>query len=189
MNRITILILFSIILTACGGGGGTPSVTTVTPTFTISGRVINPPVSGSRVFLDLNCNKQLDSGEYSATSTPSGFFGISLPRSIDLDTDCGAQIVSVGGVDTSDNTAPQTATLVNNKIQDIDDANVVLSPLSTVSSYLNEAEVDLLLDSLGITDSAQTVFEIDIWSKEEEDPTNDLLNSNLVLNNLRQIYG
>ena len=184
------LIFLVIFLTSCGGGGQSSSQSSSSNNlpavayFTISGRVIDPPVSGSRVFLDLNCNKQLDSGEYSATSTPSGFFGISLPRSIDLDTDCGAQIVSVGGVDTSDNTAPQTATLVNNKIQDIDDANVVLSPLSTVSSYLNEAEVDLLLDSLGITDSAQTVFEIDIWSKEEEDPTNDLLNSNLVLNNL-----
>ena len=109
------LIFLVIFLTSCGGEGQSSSSNNLPAVayFTISGRVIDPPVSGSRVFLDLNCNKQLDSGEYSATSTPSGFFGISLPRSIDLDTDCGAQIVSVGGVDTSDNTAPQTATLLD----------------------------------------------------------------------------
>ena len=181
------VVFLSVFLISCSGGSSSSSSNNLAAvaTFTISGRVIDPPVSGSRVFLDLNCNKQLDSGEPWATSTQSGFFGIPVPQSTDLDTDCGVQIVSVGGVDTSDNTAPQTATLINNKItNNVDDANVVLSPLSTVASYLDETEVNLLLSSLGIIDSAQTVFGVDIWEKEQEDPANNLLNANLVLNNV-----
>lgn len=67
-------------IAACGGGGGGSagnaggdgSVTT------LSGAVIDGYISGATVFLDLNNNQTLDSGEPSTTSTADGKYTLTL---------------------------------------------------------------------------------------------------------------
>jgi hypothetical protein len=175
MKRIFILFAPAV-LVACGGNSSSDNSIPPANLTSISGRVIDPPVSGASVFLDLNCNLQLDANEPSSTSTSSGNFTILAPDFSTISADCGMQIVSQGGIDVSDGTSPQTSTLINNKLSS-EDANVVLTPLSTVASYLNETQTDLLLQSLSIGESARTVFESDIWTEEIENPSDNLLNA------------
>ena len=86
MSRLSILIAI-ILLASCGGGGGggnesgggdnggdrTPSGSQNNSP-TIEGRVVDGPLSGAKVFLDLNGNLIQDANEVSVFSDANGFF-------------------------------------------------------------------------------------------------------------------
>ena len=73
-KRSTLLVLASILVASCGGGGGDASTSTSSPSgTTVQGSVIDGPIEGARVFLDLNNNFALDQGE--PVSNPTGSNG------------------------------------------------------------------------------------------------------------------
>lgn len=57
--RLTLTALFTAALAACGGGGGGGSA----PSTSLSGNVVDGPIEGAQVFLDLNGNHTHDAGE------------------------------------------------------------------------------------------------------------------------------
>lgn len=70
----------SLILAACGGGGSTASTESDTTT-TMSGFVVDGPIEGARVFLDLNNNFEHDPGEpISLPTDANGAFTLVVDR-------------------------------------------------------------------------------------------------------------
>ena len=61
----------------------------------IEGRVVDAPLSGSNVFIDLNGNSTQDFDEPSGTSDANGFFVVE-----NLVTEGSPKIISIGGTDT-----------------------------------------------------------------------------------------
>ncbi|MEI8395697.1 MAG: VCBS domain-containing protein [Rhodospirillaceae bacterium] len=79
----------------------------------LTGRVIDGPIKGARIYVDANRNGVFDNGEYSVISDKNGFFSISAGKIGN------APLRSVGGVDTTSNlsfngemTAPAGSTLL-----------------------------------------------------------------------------
>ncbi len=55
--------LSCLLLAACGGGGGGPPSPVVTSFMTLTGRAIDGPVEGGRVYVDINGNGTIDDAE------------------------------------------------------------------------------------------------------------------------------
>lgn len=67
----------------------------------LEGRVVDGPLSGSTVFLDLNGNLQLDGDEISVLSDALGYFAIQGPDAVCQAEGCNPLLVAVGGTDTT----------------------------------------------------------------------------------------
>ncbi len=71
-------LLVALALAACGGGGGDPPSSN-TSTKAVSGVVVDGPIEGATVFLDLNDNQLHDADEpISAPSDPTGAYRLEL---------------------------------------------------------------------------------------------------------------
>ena len=83
-KRSTLLVLASILVASCGGGGGDASTSTSSPSgTTVQGSVIDGPIEGARVFLDLNNNFALDQGEPVSNPTGSnGAYSLFIPQTV-----------------------------------------------------------------------------------------------------------
>lgn len=80
MNKLPIYITLSsaLLLTACGGGDGDTTATSSSINSSASGKVIDGYITGATVFLDLNFNNTLDTGEPSTVSTDAGNYRLEL---------------------------------------------------------------------------------------------------------------
>lgn len=128
------------LLTACGGGSSssddTPPVTPEppAPAATISGSVIDGYVSGATVFLDLNGNGVLDSGEPSATTGEGGEYVLDLDAS---EYDCQPYVplvvdVPVGAVDSDLGEVTEAYQMVFPPLVENAFDNTDITPLTTV---------------------------------------------------------
>ena len=71
----------AVILAGCGGGGGGDITATVSSSVHISGSVVDGPIEGARVFLDLNGNMAHDVGEpISPPTNAQGAFALVAER-------------------------------------------------------------------------------------------------------------
>jgi hypothetical protein len=103
--RIALSAIFIASLAACGGGGGGGS--TAVSGAALSGKVIDGPIAGATVCLDVNSNNACDTGEPTATTDATGNY--TLPSYTDS-TD-GMQILAIvpaGAIDLDTNTAVTT---------------------------------------------------------------------------------
>jgi hypothetical protein len=84
MNKLSIYITLSsvLLLTACGGGGGGSGGDTFesgsSTNSSATGKVIDGYISGATVFLDLNFNNTLDTGEPNTVSIDAGDYRLEL---------------------------------------------------------------------------------------------------------------
>lgn len=123
-SSAAVLSLFAIGLTGCGGGGGSNVVSN-----TQSGTAVKGPLDGALVFIDLDGDGELDSGELSTTTGSDGSYSFSTADETLLD----GQIV----VQTNENTVDRSSGEVVNGLtlsapQDSD----VVSPLTTLINDL-----------------------------------------------------
>ena len=96
------------------------------------GRVIDSPVSGAVVFIDLNGDKELAEGETEDVTDEEGYF--SLARG---DNDAGAVLVSKGGTDT------RTGNLLSGVfISDVSGDPSAPQIISAISTLLSSLEVE-----------------------------------------------
>lgn len=63
LRQSSLACALALLLASCGGGGGTSTLGPDAGTLTLSGVVIDGPIAGARVFLDLNNNLLHDEGE------------------------------------------------------------------------------------------------------------------------------
>lgn len=154
----------------------------VTVTDAFQGRVVDAPISGASVFVDLNGNNEQDEGEPAGTTDANGFF------SVDTFTPPeggGAKVVSKGGTDTKTGKALPDLVLISDLPTDITKpANV--TPLTTVVASVDTPEAKAaVLTAMGITSSPEALLTNDGWAAaeagDEEAKSNQRINQQVGL--------
>lgn len=126
----------------------------------VEGRIIDGPVSGAKVFLDINNNLALDDNEPFFESNADGYF--SLKQAVSPD----AKLVSVGGTDTVSNKILTDMVLAFPVNEQTAFANV--SPISTLVALSSPEEVQVLLDNVGDGLSVADLLQTDTWEDAED---------------------
>lgn len=130
LPRYLSLSALSLALAACGGGSGTPLASN-----TLTGALIDGPIAGATVFVDLNNNQVQDDGEpTSSTTLEDGSFSIDV-SGLSAEVLASASLVSI---------VPDTA-------KDADDNGLTLAEagrsgstyISPLSAYVSDAAQDL----------------------------------------------
>lgn len=127
---LSTVLLSAGLLVACGGGGGSGS--SEESGTTVSGKVVDGPIQGAQVFLDLNNNFEHDSGE-----------PISVPSAAD-----GAFTIVVDSLSSAQLQLANLVTHVPASARDADDGGLTLaqagrngfSMLTPASAYISVAE-------------------------------------------------
>ena len=131
---------------------------------TIEGRVVDGPLSGARVFLDLNGNLIQDANEISVVTDANGFFELPANTEANSQSD---KLVAVGGTDISTGKSLPNMVLVSD-IPTAEDASVVVTPVSTlIAAATTSADKQAVLTSLGITGSVEEVLTQDSWAQAQ----------------------
>ena len=152
---------YELTLNVADGKGGTASADlTVNVINLLTGRVVDPPLSGSTVFIDLDGNLVQDSNEASVLSDAEGNFEIADTTGECQGTGvCSALLVALGGTDITTGQTLSNFALFGPASAD---AKAILSP---VSSLLHVAEDDqAVLTALGITIAPADIATTDPWA-------------------------
>ena len=137
---------------------------TVTVTDAFEGRVVDAPISGATVFVDLNGNNEQDEGEPSGTTDAEGFFNV---ETFDVPEGSTAKVISKGGTDTKTGKALPGLALVSDVPEDVTKpANV--TPLTTVVASVDTAEEKAqVLQAMGVDKTPEELLTTDNWAAAE----------------------
>lgn len=138
---------------------------TVNVTDAFEGRVVDGPIAGATVVVDLNGNGVADDGEISGETDENGFFQVDA---FSASADTQAKIIAKGGTDTATGKELPNLTLISDVPADPTfPANV--TPLTTVLSALeSEADKVQALAAMGITASPEDLLTTDGWAAAED---------------------
>ena len=137
---------------------------TITVTDAFEGRVVDAPIAGASVFVDLNGNNAQDADEPSGVTDDSGFFNVDTftpPEGVAV------KVISKGGTDTKTGKALPDLALISDVPADITKpANV--TPLTTVVASVDtpEAKAQVLL-AMGIDKTPEELLTTDNWAAAE----------------------
>lgn len=156
IKKMFSLLAVTLLLAACGGGGGSTPV--VENPAIISGQVQQGPISGAKVFLDLNGNGVQDAAEPESSATGTdGKFTLSLTGeqvAALKAASATAKMVCVGGTDTT--TGLDAGLLVADPPALAGStATKNVTPMSTLLAMVPAAQKDqlkIVLKSLGLKD-------------------------------------
>ena len=137
----------------------------ITVTDAFEGRVVDGPVAGADVFVDVNCNKTADDGEPSGVTDADGCFAVPPFEPL---PECAAKLISKGGVDTQTGQPLADIALISNVPEDLTQS-VSVTPLTTVLfSAETEEEQQTILDAMGIEGTPEEILTTDLWAAAEE---------------------
>ena len=136
----------------------------ITVTDAFEGRVVDAPISGATVFIDLNGNNEQDEDEPTGLTDGNGFFNVAT---FTPPEGGGAKVVSKGGTDTKTGKALPDLALISDLPTDITKpANV--TPLTTVVASVDTPEAKAaVLTAMGITGSPEDLLTNDGWAAAE----------------------
>ncbi|MDB9876977.1 hypothetical protein OAC75_05285, partial [Pseudomonadales bacterium] len=174
----------------------TVQVTNVAEGAAIDGRVVDGPVSGAAVYVDMNCNKAQDKTapyiEPSGTSDESGFF--KLETELELTEGCAGKFYSIGGTDIATGKVLENIQLsadLPTQVAALDEEGkpvlnadgsakqvfppVAVTPLTTIIAAAESAEEkEAVLVALGLGGvSVQEALTIDPWAGSQDTGTSD----------------
>ena len=157
--------VYEVTLSAADGSSSTSIDLTITVTDAFEGRVVDGPVAGAEVFVDINCNKEADADEPAGVTDDDGFFQIApftpLPE-------CEAKLIAKGGTDTHTGQELPNLALVSDVPEDLTDT-VAVTPLTTVlASAETEEEKQMVLDAFGLEGTPEEAITTDSWAEAEE---------------------
>ena len=166
--------VYSVVITVDDGTDSVTQSVSVTVLDAFEGRVIDGPVSGATVFVDLDGDYVADAGEPTGTTDSNGLFFIEKG---DVSTSSASKLISIGGTDTTTNTALPDLALVSD-VPTAATASAYITPLSTIvaAAATPEAKAEVLT-ALGIsatdlgadaTDAAAVVQAFvtkDVWAQ------------------------
>ena len=137
---------------------------TITVTDAFEGRVVDAPISGAIVFVDLNGNNERDADEPSGVTDNSGFFNVDTFTPAE---GVSVKVISKGGTDTKTGKALPDLALISDVPADITKpANV--TPLTTVVASVDTPEEKaLVLQSMGIDKTPEELLTTDNWAAAE----------------------
>ncbi|MFL2526360.1 MAG: hypothetical protein ACJ0Q3_02615 [Candidatus Azotimanducaceae bacterium] len=145
-------------------GATTTLSLSVTVTDAVEGRIIDGPLSGAQVFIDLDDDGTLDENETSVTSDANGFF--KAPPGVAV-AGITKKIVSIGGTDTATGKELPNIALISTLPSD-PTKPVSVTPLTTViSSASTPEEQAKVLTALGITGTVDELLTTDTWALAE----------------------
>ena len=137
---------------------------TVTVTDAFEGRVVDAPISGAAVFIDLNDNNEPDVDEPSGITDANGYFKFGLFTPV---AGIVPKIISKGGTDTKTGKALPNLALVSDVPADLSQAANV-TPLTTVLSSVDTPEAKAqVLAALGISGTPEELLTTDGWAASE----------------------
>ena len=165
---------------ACGGGGSsssvtpTPAVAAPTPAVAadpdpvvapqLSGRVIDGPLSGAKVFIDLDNDLIQDTDEPSVDSDADGRFTLDFVEAAENQV---LKLVSIGGTDTSTGKVLPNIALVSD-VPASAETPASVTPLSTIVAAAATPEAKkAVLTSLGISGSVEDFLKRDVWEEAQ----------------------
>jgi hypothetical protein len=127
------------------------------------GRVIDAPLAGSRIFLDLNASGEADEGEADTLSDENGFYTLAVPGDAD-----GGVITSLAGLDSA------TGNLVNLVLKaplpEDESSQAVITLISTILAQVDSQDSrETILKSLGIDVESSLFLSSDLWAEASED--------------------
>ena len=142
---------------------------TVTVTDAFEGRVVDAPIAGAAVFIDLNGNNEPDVDEPSGITDANGYFKFGLFTPV---AGIVPKIISKGGTDTKTGKALPNLALVSDVPADLSQAANV-TPLTTVLSSVDtpEAKAQVLV-ALGISGTPEELLTTDGWAEAESGDEN-----------------
>ena len=134
---------------------------TITVTDAFEGRVVDAPISGATVFVDLNGNNEQDTDEPSGVTDDSGFFNV---NTFTVPEGSSAKVISKGGTDTKTGKALPDLALISDVPADITKpANV--TPLTTVVASVDTPEAKAqVLQAMGIDKTPEELLTTDNWA-------------------------
>jgi len=137
---------------------------TVTVTDAFQGRVVDAPITGALVFVDLNSNNQKDPDEPSGATDANGYFNVATFTSSQSG---GARVISKGGTDAKTGTALPKLALVSDVPADVTQLASV-TPITTLLSFASTPVIkEQVLVALGIGGTPEELLTSDEWSKAE----------------------
>ena len=137
----------------------------ITVTNATEGRVVDGPVAGASVHIDLNGDGIQDANESVVLTDAEGNYSLPVPETFP------ASIVSIGGTDTQTGKVLENTALVS-EIRSAS-APVAITPLTTVLVGIeSEADQAAFLISLGLGSSLDDVLSADGWAAAESGDAN-----------------
>lgn len=166
-----ITIALTTLLTACGGGGGSDNNTTAPfPSKLISGKAVDFYLANATVQFD-DCNDSTGNPVFVKTNANGQF-------QFNTTENCQNTAITVtGGTDIATG-LPFTGTLKLKKtnLQAINNNSAVISPLTTLQSYLstsNNADIKPLLENLGLSTETITKLQNANFDLSQFDPATE----------------
>ncbi|MDA9256525.1 hypothetical protein N9P41_01205 [Pseudomonadales bacterium] len=148
----------------------------VTVSDAFEGRVVDAPISGASVFVDLNGNNEQDEGEPSGTTDANGFFSVDT---FTPTAGTAAKVMSKGGTDTKTGKVLSDLALISDLPADLTKL-VYLTPLITVVASVDTPEAKAaVLTGMGITGSPEDLLTNDGWAAAEAGDENARANQRL----------
>jgi hypothetical protein len=140
--------VYNLTFTATEGTETSTLDLAITVTDAFEGRVIDGPVSGATVFIDVNGNYTQDADELSGTTDINGLFFVEK-GSVTISS--ASKLISIGGTDTTTNKALPDLALVSD-VPTAATASAYITPISTIiaAAATPAAKVEVLT-SLGIS--------------------------------------
>ena len=136
----------------------------ITVTDAFEGRVVDAPVSGALVFIDLNSNNALDDDEPSGRTNAQGNY--SFPT-FTMTDGVVAKIISIGGTDIQTGKVLPDLVMVSDLPSDLTKPAMV-TPISTVLAAAASPEAkSALLATLGISGTVDDFLASDGWAKAQ----------------------
>ncbi len=127
----------------------------------LEGRVVDDPIVGAQVFVDLNNNHQLDDHEPSAITDSQGYF--ILDRTMPENA-AGSMLVSMGGINANSN-FPVPDLILMARVPETDGAKLVVTPLGTLLSVAqSDTERQQALQQMGINKPVADLLDMDPWN-------------------------
>ena len=137
---------------------------TITVTDAFEGRVVDAPIAGATVFVDLNGDNEQDADEPSGVTDDSGFFNVDT---FTVPEGSSAKVISKGGTDAKTGKALPDLALISDVPADITKpANV--TPLTTVVASVDTPEEKAqVLQAMGIDKTPEELLTTDNWAAAE----------------------
>ena len=141
---------------------------TITITDAFEGRVVDAPIKGAQVFIDLNGDGVQDEDEPSGVTDDNGFFNVTM---FEVPEGSSAKVISRGGTDILTGEELPDLALISDVPSDITKPAHV-TPLTTVLAAVDTAEGKAeLLAAMGITGTPEALLTIDGWAAAAEGDT------------------
>ena len=158
--------VYDVNVVASDGVNETLYAVSITVSNAIEGRVVDGPVSGSVVFVDINNDGVQGSDEPTGTTNADGYFAFAEITAVTA----GTVVIATGGTDTQTDVELDGLTLISEISTSAD--VVAVTPITTVLVGLpNDAQKIEFLSAIALADASASLLTSDDWAAAQSGDT------------------